>query len=321
MVDDNDRLERPIPETALRTNLKGVFTLGPPPAGFDPSTASNALLRKYGLPQRPNPDKNPLAWRAWKQAVSRPLGEFIHPVFEPLPWPRAPKPDPVSVWNANTWAGGELPGNWQSVWGTWTVPTVTLPANPGSQSLFACSAWVGIDTSPDVLQVGTAQQINSAGATFYGPWFEWFLQEPNIENSPTQQTVKKLTVNVNDVVQVQLAYAPTINQGSCIFSNFTTGKWTSFYIPNVGGATFTGNTIEWIVEAPVVQVTSSSTPVAATLPQFGSVTFTDCGGCSTDKLTEGDPQQGSGLNIEDANGNPLTSVSAAPGTVTVTQLS
>jgi hypothetical protein len=61
--------------------------------------------------------------------------------------------------------------------------------------------------------------------------------------------------------------------------------------------------------------------VAATLPQFGSVTFTDCGGCSTDKLTEGDPQQGSGLNIEDANGNPLTSVSAAPGTVTVTQLS
>jgi hypothetical protein len=322
MVDyDNDRLRPPVPETALRTNLKGVFTLGPPPAGFDPSTASNALLRKYGLPQRPNPDRNPLAWRAWQQAVSRPLGELIHPVFEPSPWQRAAKPDPVSVWNnASTWAGAVLDGQWQSVWGAWTIPTVTVPANPGSQSLFACSAWVGIDASPDTLQVGTTQQITSAGATKYQPWFEWFLQEANMENSPTQQIVPGLTVAANDAVLVQLVYVPMYNQGTYIFTDITSGKWTSFFIPNVGGATFTGNTIEWIVEAPTVQLTSSSSPMVAPLPQFGSVTFTDCGGCSSDKLTQGDPYQGYPVEIFDANGNPLTNVSAAPGTVTVTQL-
>jgi hypothetical protein len=320
MAEDDDRSRPSIPENALRTNLKGVFTLGPPPAGFDPSIASNALLRKYGLPQRPDPDRHPLAWRAWKQAVSRPLGEFIHPVFVPLPWRSSPKPDPTKVWNASHWAGGELSGSWQSVWGTWTVPQVTVPANPGSQSLFACSCWVGIDTSPDILQVGTAQQISSAGATAYTPWFEWFMQEPNIENSPTQKTVQGITVDANQTVQVQLVYAPSYGQGTCIFSNFTTGKWTSFLIPNTGNATFTGNTIEWIVEAPMYQATPSSQPVLATLPNFGSVTFSDSGGCSTDKLTEGNPQNGGGVNIVNSSGTALTSVSAGPGTITVTQL-
>jgi hypothetical protein len=128
------------------------------------------------------------------------------------------------------------------------------------------------------------------------------------------------TVDANQTVQVQLVYAPSYNQGTCIFSNFTTGKWTSFLIPDVGNAIFTGNVIEWIVEAPMYQATPSSQPTLATLPTFGSVTFSDCGGCSSDKRTEGDPDNGFGVNIVGSNGTPLTSVSAGPGTITVTQL-
>ena len=43
-----------------------------PPEGFDPHTAPQEVLRRHGLPRRPDPDREPdLAW-LWKRALARP---------------------------------------------------------------------------------------------------------------------------------------------------------------------------------------------------------------------------------------------------------
>jgi hypothetical protein len=40
---------------------------------FDPSSASPALLRKYGLPPRPDPDRQPFLRQTWNRGFGAPL--------------------------------------------------------------------------------------------------------------------------------------------------------------------------------------------------------------------------------------------------------
>jgi hypothetical protein len=54
-----------IPAHAVRSNLEGVYALPPPPEGFNPLTASNTTLRRYGIPPRPDPKRSPQGLQAW----------------------------------------------------------------------------------------------------------------------------------------------------------------------------------------------------------------------------------------------------------------
>jgi hypothetical protein len=44
-----------------------------PPEGFDPVTASNAELQRFGYPRRPDSDASPQAFEHWRDIYSRPL--------------------------------------------------------------------------------------------------------------------------------------------------------------------------------------------------------------------------------------------------------
>jgi hypothetical protein len=58
--------------SADQTNAAGVFSYSQPPAGFDPLTASDKELTRYGFPPRPDPEKVPEAYAHWQKLVSVP---------------------------------------------------------------------------------------------------------------------------------------------------------------------------------------------------------------------------------------------------------
>jgi hypothetical protein len=51
--------------------LSHMITFEPPPPGY-PLTASHHLLRKYGYPHRPDPDKEPRLSKLCQETFSRP---------------------------------------------------------------------------------------------------------------------------------------------------------------------------------------------------------------------------------------------------------
>src|ERR1700721_65330 len=50
--------------------LKKYTTFDPPPIGFDPTTASAQLLRRYGISPRPDPVKQPQLCQLWDKVVA-----------------------------------------------------------------------------------------------------------------------------------------------------------------------------------------------------------------------------------------------------------
>ena len=65
--------QRNAPNVAAdQTNAPGVVSYPQPPAGFDPLTASDKELTRYGFPPRPDPEKAPEAYAHWQKLVSVP---------------------------------------------------------------------------------------------------------------------------------------------------------------------------------------------------------------------------------------------------------
>ena len=94
------------------------------------------------------------------------------------------------------------------------------------------------------------------------------------------------------------------------FGNNTTGQHFSITLAPPPGAAFTGNCVEWIMEAP-----DGGEPVAA-LPKFTAVTFSNAAGCTLNAQTVANPQNGDFININNGN-QTLTKVTLGNDTVTV----
>ena len=60
-----------VPESATAA-VPNVVVYPPAPAGFDPLTASDNDLKRYGFPPRPDAQKAPQAYRHWRALVSVP---------------------------------------------------------------------------------------------------------------------------------------------------------------------------------------------------------------------------------------------------------
>jgi hypothetical protein len=50
--------------------LKHIVCYDAPPADFDPTTADARVLRKHGIPRRPDAEKEPHLRRIWDQALA-----------------------------------------------------------------------------------------------------------------------------------------------------------------------------------------------------------------------------------------------------------
>jgi hypothetical protein len=243
--------------------------------------------------------------------------------------------------------------SWVGAWGVWQVPTVSQPTTPaGTDGLWQSASWVGLNGggrqldgtflpgtySTDVLQAGVAQNVYAGGYPLpqYYAWFEWVTsdwQDQNVQNEfpyVLPRPITSVPVNPGDTISVVVQFVPQIGDtgvgpippagpyvgAAVLLVNVTTGQSFNLYLNPPTGASFAGDTAEWIMECP-------TGPGNGTLPQFSSVTFQNASACDAlDAPPESSVgvdlgQSGNLIEFVDSYGNVETNESAGEGTVTI----
>jgi hypothetical protein len=207
-----------------------------------------------------------------------------------------------------------MQGHWATALGVWQIPTVSQPAEPqGTESGWNSSSWIGLDGfgSNDVLQAGIQQRVTAGGQAQYIAWYEWFA--PPQTNSPGyvwQTNITNFPVSPGQQVYCSVQYINNNTAGYLYFANQTTGHHFSITLTPPPGASFNGDSMEWIMEAP-----DGGEP-SASLPSFTPVQFTTALGCNATGSIVGNPRSGDYIYIV-SGGKTLTCVSLANDAVTV----
>jgi hypothetical protein len=324
---DEPAFRSKVPFALNSTTLKGVFVSPAPADDLDPNTASATDLIKNGiLWRRPAATDDPALKAAWNQIFSRKwlAKDRIVPALSPqVGKTHILKSAPKKITNSNyigyAWSGaGTFTGGpWTTVIGYWKVPTVSKapePAGPGGG--WDSSSWLGIDgmdftvVSTDVLQAGIQQTVSSSGQTAYIPWFEWYA--PPQAGSPSyiwQTNITNFPVSPGDQIYCSVQYVGK-TAGSIYLANEATGKHFSITLAPPPGATFSGNTVEWIMEDP-----DGGEPGTA-LAKFTPVVFTSAMACNSSSAIN-NPSSDSTCNIETTGGKALTKTTLGNYTVTI----
>jgi hypothetical protein len=261
-----------------------------PPSGFDPLTASSSVLSFYGIPPRPDPVKAPSAYAMWKRIVTAPATR-ITPELQPLDLYHGPN---RAIATVGTPVNGVTPatsGNWSGyvvadsndpfrqnntiveAVTEFIVPYVHQPSGTCTLSFEIAGSWVGFDgatgigstTSTDVLQAGVSAAANclfgQVLSQSYFAWFEWFpLNSVQISNFPVRRG--------DDVFIEVWTTSPT--QGFAFVYNVSTQKSVTIAISPPAGVSLTGDSVEWIVEAPTTSRGQSA------LPAYSAIPMEDC---------------------------------------------
>jgi hypothetical protein len=254
------------------TGRGSIKTYPLPPDGFDPRAASPLELRRYGLPQRPDPAVRPELAALWDEVFSRKLS-YITPAFlrveELVPGlGRAERARPdVTVTNSSTWSGAVThapPGetiDW--VYGQWNVPYVE-PGGNGPGTWYA-DTWIGIDGNTDVTQIGTMQIVSSNLTTSCFAWYEWW----SASYPSPWQVIPNFPVSFGDTIYGLICMQSTTAADFSMI-NMTTGVHVGFgqiplnAPPNTASME---NQAEWINERP--EVGGVNPPLA----NFSPITF------------------------------------------------
>jgi Peptidase A4 family len=176
----------------------------------------------------------------------------------------------IGASQSNNWSGynqGMLEKNVQfhQISGTWTVPTATQ--HKAGEAEYSAS-WIGIgggcvnaqctvaDTT--LIQAGTSQNVDSAGAASYDAWYE-LIPAPSISVS--------LAVNAGDQVHVDIREG-TPELWTILIQNLTSGQSFSTTLPYASSYA----TAEWIEETPVV-IDNSGNASVGPMPNLSTATF------------------------------------------------
>ena len=176
---------------------------------------------------------------------------------------------------------------------------------------------VGSETSPEAPSL-----VNHNGDLFIGWKGEGNdnLNVATVTDLPApayvyQTNIANFPVKPGDTVSCSVQYVGR-KAGQINFANQTTGKHTSVTLLPPAGATFDGNSAEWIMEAP-----NGGEPNAA-LPSFTPVSFTGALACPASGGVIGNPQNGDTFTVVKPASGPtpaktLTSTALGADSVTV----
>jgi hypothetical protein len=241
--------------------VPGVSVVPPPPAGFDPLTASPEARAKYAIPPPPDANITPEAYRRWERAVSAPVDSFA-PVLKKTNIHHGPAKNVrpiiaqdltqhrIETATTDNWSGSVVldsnnPFNTATVIGEFVVPGGHLNFDGGGEGGIS-SIWAGIDGfsinnvgSGDVLQAGV--DVNVVGTAT--PWVEWYPADPCY--------CVPLEIHPADLVWVQV-WNTSSTKGYALFYNASTNKSAKLAVNAPKNTTLMGNTVEWIVERPSV---------------------------------------------------------------------
>jgi Peptidase A4 family len=277
------------------TRVPKYYTRPKPPEGFRPLDASAEELANYGVPPRPDRERDPRAFASWQRRWSRRLS-YIEPELLLRPSRAHGTLAGTSATGASSnWAGSVISANpgqtFNQISGQWTVPGVTPPSTgPFENAGFWSSVtWVGLDgtsTAGDVFQAGTEQDYNGSfwgGGPNYYAWTEWFPEAQvaitNFQVEPGDQIAVDLQI-LEQSLDIPLLGGGSITLpfplGQAVVTNLTRGFWTTVVMlgPENGSPTaFVGNSAEWIVETPCISGCGTAIPTFEALPFIGFVAF------------------------------------------------
>ena len=182
-------------------DLQKRFRGFPVPDGlFDPSTASPALLREYGLPPRPDPNSQPQLRQVWDRGFGAPLRlkefQFDAGLVEATTYRlhfRQAHELPFAETRFETslnWSGAYITANrdrqFLQIWGVWRVPdNLRLPPAPFQGPIgidYMCSNWIGLDGQrlyfdSSLPQIGTSSTLPAGGGpTTAQAWTQWWAR-------------------------------------------------------------------------------------------------------------------------------------------------
>ncbi len=145
-------------------NTQKVRTFPPPPKGFDALAASRRDLMHHGLPQRPDPETQPVLAALWEQRARRYQGfEFREP--KPLPSETSWEPLAAASGLPELFSCGyELfhhTGQITMLTGTWTVPNLNNSPNHGLPNNFRTFFGLGFLDVHVEMKVDAAQNVTA----------------------------------------------------------------------------------------------------------------------------------------------------------------
>lgn len=191
--------------------------------------------------------------------------------------------------------GGKL---FNSISGTWTVPTATRHTSGQDE---ASSDWIGIGggcidagctaTDATLIQTGTEQDVSASGAASYSAWYE-LVPAPSLSISMTVDPGDQMHASISEVVNDANLWTITIQDLTRGESYTTTVPYTS-----------THATAEWIEETPLEIGTNAGFAALPNLTNPGWTSATVNGASAGLKSSEE-------MDLTDSNGNVIGAPSA-----------
>jgi probable HAF family extracellular repeat protein len=245
----------------------------------------------------------------WRLAGIDPAGASSH-----APMVRELRPDGQVLRGSRNeitsrnWSGYEVAnGPYTSAQGTWTVPAVHYAPYAGSPDVEVSSTWVGIGgQSPDttLIQLGTQQQVTSAGVPTYFAWYEIL---PGAE----VPLGNRFPVSAGDTITASLRCTAACTPGSVStwILAMTNARWPApFQITLQYRSSMA--TAEWVMEATCLSDCLSSNAFYSYLPNFGSVAFN---GIAANGSNPNLSLAQNGIVMHDPSGGATSTPSAAVG--------
>jgi hypothetical protein len=181
-----------------------------PHEDFDPSTAPAGLLRKYGLPPKPDAERQPLLRRVWDVGFGRRMDleaftfdEELVDLLQKTEYrilARHVDEMPLAETRFETsgnWSGAYITANrdkrFLQIWGTWKIPaSLALPPAPlqGPAGIpYLCSNWIGLDgqrlyVDSSLPQIGTVSTLEADGSSTAGAWIQWWARWSKDDKPP-----------------------------------------------------------------------------------------------------------------------------------------
>ena len=283
-----------------------IRTFPIPPAGFDPLTADEQTLLRFGFPPRPLNDSE--SDERWKRFFGG-MKLFIEPTFRRSDNIRnGPRLRGLleGLETSPNWSGAVVyapaQSTFDSINGQWNVPDPSPASVDGTH--YYSSFWIGIDGagSPDVFQAGVECDAVYVGGNVqktFTPWWEWYPEnEVQITNFPVsagQTLACMLTVVTNTT-------------GNVYLQNLTASLITMFQITAPAGTVLTGNSAEWIAERPGINGTLSK------LANYGVAEFVQCNAHTTTSVNL-TPTDGDNVNMTDGGQTVSEGFAESPSNV------